>query len=93
MFMETNDETKKFKANVLRDVCIGAGSCAIISPKVFKCDQEKKAIILEQGEQADKDGFVEITQDTLQNVLNAAQSCPVLAILVLDENGKQIFPQ
>ena len=90
--MEAKDETKKFKAKVLRDTCIGAGSCAIISPKVFKLDQEKKAIITEQGAQSDKDGFTEITQDTFQNVLNAAQSCPVLAILVLDENGKQIFP-
>lgn len=90
--MEQQNETKKFKAKVQRAACIGAGSCVIISPKVFKCDQEKKAFILDQGAKADEAGFVEITQDDFQNVLNAAKSCPVFAIVVLDEKSKQVCP-
>lgn len=84
---------KKFKVKVLRDTCITAGPCEAISPKVFKIDEEGKAIILDQGTKPDQDGFIEVTQDTFENVLDAAKSCPVFAILVVDEEGGQIYPE
>ncbi|MBI3980910.1 ferredoxin [Candidatus Microgenomates bacterium] len=71
----------KYKVKVLRDLCIGAASCVAISPKVFQLDSEAKAIILDQGD------------DTNENLLAAAQSCPVNAIIVEDENGNQIWPK
>ncbi|GBD34262.1 Ferredoxin [bacterium HR34] len=90
--MAGQKKQKKFKVKVLRDVCIGAGSCEAISPKVFKVDDSGKVFILDQGYEPDENGFVEITQDTFENVLDAAKSCPVFAIIVLDENGNQVYP-
>ncbi|OHA71273.1 MAG: hypothetical protein A3H01_00110 [Candidatus Wildermuthbacteria bacterium RIFCSPLOWO2_12_FULL_40_9] len=87
-----DQEVKKFKVKILRDICITAGSCEILSPKVFKVDEEGKVTILDQGTQPDDSGFIEVTKDELKNVMEAAKSCPVLAILVADENGKQIYP-
>lgn len=86
-------QEKRYKVKVLRDVCIGAGSCEVISPNVFKVDEESKAIVLDQGTKPDDNGFIEVTKDTAENVLAAAKSCPVFAIIVLDEKGKQIWPE
>lgn len=69
------------KIKVLRDLCIGAASCVAVSPKVFQLDNEAKAII------------VDVNGDTDENILAAAQSCPVNAIIIEDENGKQIWPK
>lgn len=71
----------KYKAKVLRDLCIGAASCVAVSPKVFQLDNEAKAIII------DPNGDID------ENILAAAQSCPVNAIIVEDENGKQVWPK
>ena len=85
-------EAKKFKVKILRDICISAGSCEVLSPKVFKLDEEAKVTVLPQGSEPDSDGWIEVTQDSLDNVMEAARSCPVFAILVQDENGNQIYP-
>ncbi|MBI2624846.1 MAG: ferredoxin [Candidatus Nealsonbacteria bacterium] len=84
---------KIYKVKVIRDLCIGAGSCEVISPKVFKVDEEAKAIILGQGTNPDENGFVMAAKDTAENVIAAAKSCPTFAIIVLDETGKQIWPE
>ncbi len=86
------NKQKKFKVKILRDLCIGSGSCEAIAPKVFKLDQEDRAVLVDQRTKPDSDGFVEVTQDTLDRVLAAAKSCPVLAIIVVDKNGNQIYP-
>jgi ferredoxin len=36
---------------------------------------------------------VEATEEELQNIILAAESCPVLAVFVYNENGKQLFPR
>lgn len=61
--------------------CIGARSCVAVAPGTFQMDGENLAYIVDPNSEDD---------DT---VLMAAQSCPVLAILLYDENGKQIFPE
>lgn len=71
----------KYKIKILRDLCIGAASCVAISPKVFELDSEAKAVILEPKD------------DTNENILAAAQSCPVNAIIIEDENGNQVWPR
>lgn len=71
----------KYKVKVIRDLCIGAASCVAISPKVFQLDDEAKAIILDEK------------ADTDENILAAAQSCPVNAIILEDENGNQVWPK
>lgn len=64
-----------------RDLCIGAAPCVAVAPKAFDLDSEGKAIV--------KKTFLKHSDDEL---LIAAQSCPVMAILLYDKDGKQIFP-
>ncbi len=72
----------KYKVQVLRDICIGAASCVAFSPTVFELDDKKKAVILSDAD------------DTPENILLAAQSCPTKAIVVSDiETGKVVWPK
>lgn len=64
-----------------RDLCIGAATCIALAPKAWALDDEAKAIILDTSE--------EETDDAL---LEAAKGCPVMAIFITDETGKQIYP-
>ncbi|MEK7643520.1 MAG: ferredoxin [Patescibacteria group bacterium] len=75
-----NKELKISRIYVDRDLCIGAASCVAIAPGVFALDDENKAIVLnEKGADA-------------ETILLAAQSCPTKAIILFDEEGKQIYP-
>lgn len=69
------------KIVVDRDLCIGAGPCVAVSPMSFKLDKEGKAVV--------KKSISKVTED---EILIAAQSCPVQAIFLYDKKGKQIFP-
>lgn len=70
------------KVKVIRENCIGAASCVAFAPNVFELDPEKKAVV--------KDG----ANDTKENILMAAQSCPTQAIVVIDaQTGEQLWPQ
>jgi ferredoxin len=64
-----------------RAKCIGANSCVAVAPGVFQLDDENLAYIVDP----------ESTDD--DTVLMAAQSCPVLAILLYEENNKLVFPE
>ena len=69
------------KIVVDKNVCIGAGSCVVVTPGVFQLDKENKAYIVDPNT-ANED-----------ELLLSAQSCPVLAIKLYDEEGKQIWPE
>jgi ferredoxin len=61
--------------------CISAGPCAIAAGNVFKLRKsDGKAVI------ADPDG------DSMEKIMEAALSCPVLAIFIKDKEGRQIYP-
>ncbi len=62
-------------------ICIGAAPCTAIAASTFALDDSGKASILSSVDSDDQD-----------TILNAAQSCPVGAIIIKDETGKQIFP-
>ncbi|OGG30543.1 hypothetical protein A2973_02540 [Candidatus Gottesmanbacteria bacterium RIFCSPLOWO2_01_FULL_49_10] len=64
-----------------RNLCIGAATCVAIAPKAWALDDEAKAIILDSSEEENDDALIE-----------AAKGCPVLAIFITDENGKQLYP-
>ena len=64
-----------------RDLCIGAATCVALAPKAWALDDEAKAIILDTTEEETDDALME-----------AAKGCPVMAIFITDENGKQIYP-
>ena len=69
------------KIVVDRDACIGAAPCVTVAPGVFQLDEDNKAYIVdENGADA-------------ETILLAAQSCPVQAIIIYDETGKQIYPE
>ena len=64
-----------------RNLCIGAASCVAVAPKTFSLDNEAKAIILDTA-----------IDETPETILDSAKSCPVAAIIIHDETGKQVFP-
>lgn len=67
---------------VVRDLCIGAGSCVAVSSDTFILDSEKKAVI------------EEASQDIPENILMAAQACPTKAIIIKEaDTGKQVWPE
>lgn len=68
------------KIYVDRDLCIGAAPCVVIAPGVFQLDDENKAVVMDAKGADD------------ETILLAAQSCPVQAIILHDEEGNQIYP-
>jgi ferredoxin len=71
----------KYKIKVIRDLCIGAASCVAVSNPTFTLDGENKAVTHAES------------QDTPENILMAAQSCPTKAIVVTDmETNTQVWP-
>ena len=84
--MDANDPkvTRKIRnltMRIDRDLCIGAATCIAIAPKAWALDSEAKAIILDTCDQEDDKMLIE-----------AAKGCPVMAIFITDETGKQIYP-
>lgn len=72
----------KYRLEIDREACIGAASCVAIAGQTFTLDEENKVLIVEGDWDSD------------EMVLAAAQSCPVFAIKVFDnETGAQIFPE
>jgi ferredoxin len=85
----------KLRIIVDPDLCIGAASCVTVAPDVFVLNVENKAEVLDHGQALDGPSYertVEATEDELQNLITAAQSCPTLAITIIDEVGTQIYP-
>lgn len=77
----TGTRSDGYTVTVDLNKCIAAGPCAIAAPGVFEIRSEDgKAII------SNPDG------DNLDSVLEAARCCPILAIIIKDQLGKQIFP-
>ncbi len=84
------------KIVVDRNVCIGASPCVFAAGTVFEIDSENKAVMkLKDGAKnsgpATKDQLEDaaVADDVL---MAAAQSCPVRAIFLYDENDKQVYP-
>lgn len=70
----------EFKVKVDRLLCIGTADCVKIAPNTFELDNEAKAVVKKQN------------GDLGEKILEAAKTCPVLAIIVEDEDGNQVFP-
>jgi ferredoxin len=84
--MDTNDPkvTRKIRnltMKIDRNLCIGAATCIAIAPKAWALDDEAKAIILDSAD-----------SESDQILIEAAKGCPVMAIILTDDTGKQIFP-
>lgn len=70
----------KLKIKIDKEKCIGCGTCVAMASKTFDMGSDNKAKLLEKAEDDDK------------TILQAAQSCPTLAI-TLSEKGKKVFPE
>ncbi|MDM7999551.1 MAG: ferredoxin [Dehalococcoidia bacterium] len=68
------------KVRVNRGLCIGVGNCVALAPRVFRLDLQNKAV-------ANDDSMVEE-----QVLWDAAQSCPENAIILEDDQGRQLYP-
>ncbi len=72
---------RTLRVRVDHDVCVGNAMCETIARKVFRLNDNR------QSEAVDPAG------DTVENILEAAENCPVSAIFVEDaETGEQLFP-
>jgi ferredoxin len=63
-----------------RALCYGFGDCVDTLPAVFALDEEDTAIVLNPD------------AAPLDDIVEAAQNCPVDAIVITDEDGQQIYP-
>jgi ferredoxin len=63
-----------------RDLCVGFGDCVKEAPEGFKLDDETIAV------------FTEPESVERERLLRACDLCPVDAITVWDESGRQIVP-
>ncbi len=84
--MEDNDpkvtrKIRKLTMRIERNLCIGAATCVALAPKAWALDDEAKAIILDTAD-----------QESDETLIEAARGCPVLAIIITDDTGKQVFP-
>lgn len=68
------------KVIVDRSLCVGIGNCVAVAPSVFKLDEENKAIVMD------------ISSVSEDKIMSAAESCPVNAITVEDDQGNQLYP-
>ena len=69
------------KIKVDRDLCISVAACIAVAPNTFELDDEGIAVV--------KKGKL----DDEKTIIQAAKSCPVDAIILHDNNGKQIYPK
>ncbi|WP_369206458.1 ferredoxin [Streptomyces sp. PU-14G] len=69
-----------WRVEIDRDVCIGSGMCAGMAPAVFALENERSRAVAEEI-------------DPQEAALDAADSCPALAITLLDEDGEVVGPR
>ncbi|MEU5213886.1 ferredoxin [Streptomyces sp. NPDC020742] len=71
----------RWRVEVDRSVCIGSGMCVGVAPDGFRLDTARQSHPVAAESEADED------------VLAAAEGCPVEAILVtLAGSGEAVFP-
>ena len=72
---------RKLRVSVDHNLCVGNAMCETFAPKVFVLNDDR------QSEAVDPEA------DTEENILEAAENCPVSAISVVDaETGEKLFP-
>ena len=71
----------KLQVTIDLNVCVGNAMCPHIASKSFALNDDRQGMVI------DPDG------DSRETVLEAAESCPVSAITVVDaDSGEQLFP-
>jgi ferredoxin len=73
-------QRNRVRIEVDRELCYGFGDCVDSLPDVFALDDEDTAIVLDPEAAG------------IEDILEAAQNCPVDAIIVTDDDGEQLYP-
>ena len=82
VYRATSDDSK-YIIEYDKNKCIGAASCSVIAPETFVMNDENRAEIRHDVEDFNTDDLI----------LDAAMSCPVLAIKIINkETNEIIFP-
>ena len=69
------------KTFVKKDVCIGCGACTVIADQVFEIGDDGLAEVKNELRNHEELGkAIEINDEEIDNVRDAAESCPVSAI-------------
>jgi ferredoxin len=68
------------RVRIDRTLCVGFGDCVKESPQAFALDEENVAV------------FVTPEAVAREALLRACDSCPVDALTVWDEDGRQVVP-
>lgn len=76
-----SDPAKISKVEVKKNLCIGSASCVAADPDLFDLGDDGKAYVKEGADLSE-----------VERIMDAARSCPVGAIKVYDENGKNVSP-
>ncbi len=74
-------EANFVRVRIDRNLCTGLGNCVALAPDVFELDEDGKAVVLDPASVVDDDALLE-----------AAESCPYDAIIILDDEGNQVYP-
>lgn len=84
------------KLMVDRSRCIGAASCVAVAPSAFELDPENKSVLRRKAPPPSSEltprGELEDQALDDETLLLAAKSCPTQAIIVYDEEGRQVYP-
>jgi len=81
------------KAFVKKDTCIGCGACTVIANNIFEIGDDGLAeaiapyVVDNEKEITEDKKIKEIPEEEFENVIDAAESCPVGAIEVVEENA------
>ena len=74
-------EVTGLKVKIDRGTCIASANCINAAPDLFELDDKRICKFKEAEEEIDKEKIIE-----------ACSVCPVNALYVYDERGKQIVP-
>ncbi|MDP2683717.1 MAG: ferredoxin [bacterium] len=73
-----------------RNDCIGCGLCVELAPNNWFMNLSDGKATLRRSEEKNGVFIAEISEPEVATNLEAAQSCPVNIIKVIDENGQEI---
>ena len=76
----TERQVGGLKVRIDRALCVGFGECVTEAPEAFGLDGEDVAVFI-KPEKADR-----------ERLLKACDACPVDALTVWDETGRQLVP-
>ena len=90
---QKSEPKRRYRVEYERVGCIGAAACAAVSPEFWKIVEDGKADLTGAKKlDNNKKQELEITEKELERMKEAAESCPVNIIHIIDtETGERII--